>query len=244
MTFTLKELASPINPVSSTVAVSLSIPGWPANSFSFPAFFYYAFKARTLSRLGVSDERDLANHSELDIHKAVLSEIREAAKTVRLLMLNTKNDNSISIATQSKMMNMLLNDSHEAICVKDLSPSIPINTSKPGKNITVPAYLYNRLEALFGGKKAAKSQVYDMMASIFEEIKAGGGLDDNNKLIGDATHTSWSRKLHNKFFFMLLKLSDIPELHAKVSILDVKLIREPKIETKVRNGTLCVAKTT
>lgn len=238
--YTLVDLAEPMSPISSTASISISVRGEQANSFSLPPYLYYTNKAKILSRLGISDEREAKDGGYLDVRDTIINEMREVARTVHRDIQNASvdMDGYVSAAIQSRLLFKILGEDEFDMAAISNAPAEPINASRSKKNVTIPAYLYNRVIELLGGERHARQQIHSRVFNIKKQLEDEGGVDEKGLLIGDSANSSWSRKLHNSFFLTLIKMSNIPELHASPSILDVKMLRDPKIETKVRNGTL------
>ncbi len=241
--YTLEQLASPMSPVSSTASISVSISGDLAGSFSLPPFLYYATKAKMLARLGVRKECDAIEHGHMDVRKAIIMDMRDIAKSVHrdIHRHNLDMDNYISAAIQSRILFKLLGENEPDMAALNKKAATPINASRSKKNVTIPAYLFDRISALFGGDKAARLQVHAMVLDIKNELEKEGLIAPDGKTTGNAANSSWSRKLHNKLFIELIKMSTIQELHTSPSIFEVEMLRESKLETKVRSGKLKVA---
>jgi hypothetical protein len=238
--YTLLELADPMSPISSTASISVSVRGEQANSFSLPPFLYYANKAKVLARLGIADEREAKDGGYLDVRDTIVNEMREVARSVHRDIQYSETDMSgyVSAAIQSRLLFKILGESEVGLRAIDNSPAEPINASKSKKNVTIPAYLYARVIELLGSERQARQEIHSRVFDIKQALNKAGGLNEKGGLVGDPSNSSWSRKLHNSLFLSLLKMSNIPELHTSPSILDVKMLRDPKIETRIRNGTL------
>jgi hypothetical protein len=231
--YTLKELASPMCPIPSTASISFSIAGEKANSFSLPPYLYYMGKAKRLAKLGIDDEREALNGGYLDLQRALVDEFREEARGVHrdIVKQGVNLDNYVSATIQSRLLYRIFSEKVPANEPLVKIAAEPINASRSRKNITVPNYLYQRLIDLLGGKRDARQQIHAFTFDIKTELQNAGFIDSANKLIGDAAHSSWSRKVHNVIFFHLLKMSNVPELNSTPSVLSVKMVRDRKIET-------------
>jgi len=238
--YNLKDIASPMNPISSTASISFSLKGKKANSFSLPPFLFYAFKAKRLARLGIRDESKFNKSRRLEINKAIYDDIREIAKSVHRDALEKNIDmaNYISASIQGRILFQILGETEENFEALNREAAVPINASNSKKNVTIPDFLFKRVEDLFCGEKPAKLQVHSIVADIKKVMTEQGGIDKNGKLVGDAANSSWSRKLHNKLFYELIEMSNINEIHSSPSIFEVKMERESRIETRVRNGKI------
>jgi len=231
--FNLKELSCATSPVSSTASISLSIQGKLANTISIPTFLYYSMKAKALATLGVADEQEAIDLG-FDVKKHLMLDIRELGKTVhRDLNVYTGEEKIyVSSSTQNRILSKVLNEKDGGIKSLVSDKSEPVNAYKTKKNVTIPNHIYTRLITLFGTKRTAKSYVHEAVSQIKDELEDGGFLV-NNKLVGEAANSTWSKKLYNKIIFEFISLSDIPELDADTSILDIKMYRDYKVETKL-----------
>lgn len=240
--YTLEELANPMCPISSTASISFSIRGQKANSFSLPPYLFYAFKAKRLANLCILDESNVSDSLIAPINKAIFEDIREIAKSVHRDANNKNIDmkNYISVAIQSRLLFFILGENENDSESLNNEPAVPINASNSKKNVTVPHFLFKRLSDLLGGEKPAKLQIHSIVAGIKKEMNDRGGIDSSGKLIGDAANSSWSRKLHNKIFHELIKMSSLNVRKEKPLAFDIKMKREGRIETKVRSGKISI----
>jgi len=206
-----------------------------------PPYLFYALKAKTMASLGVADESIIGDKKLIDVRQSILMDIREIAKSVMRDVRRQGLDveNHLSAAIQNRLMHTLLGENEpDGALILAAQKAIPINASRSGKNVTIPPYLFHRLSRLFGGDSLAKLQIHEMMVTIRRQLDDAGMINDKGELTGDAQHSSWSRKLHNHIFLELIKVSNLRELHLPVSMMDVKMLRDPRLETKVRSGKL------
>tara|TARA_B100000949_G_C14274439_1_gene448891 strand:+ start:1695 stop:2483 length:789 start_codon:yes stop_codon:yes gene_type:complete len=241
--YTLTELASPTSPIYSTMSISYSHPGSEsASSFSLPPFLFYAYKAKRLASLGFDDEAKVEESSFFLVRDAILKELRDIAKSVHrdVAKANLSDDmkSYISAAIQSRILYSVLSEKEPMDISLCNTSSVPINSVKAKKNITVPFYIFRRMVEIFGDEAAARQQIHSVVFNISEELKAAGAINHENprRLNGPAGNSSWARKAHNALMLSFIKMSNIRELRASPGILEVKMMRDIKLETRVRGG--------
>lgn len=229
---TLKNLALPYSPARSTVRHSLAGAKGKARSFSMPLFLHYALKAKYISRFKCASEQEAFSKKGVDIYRSVSELIRDIAKSAYAeIDLNPEiKDVPVSALIQSRILNYILDEPNLPLPRLGSLEAVSINSSKSGKNVTIPKYLLEKLGEMLGNNEAARSRVHEVTFSIKQSLHEKGLLDPSGKRIGDAAHSSWSRKIHNILFLDLIELSNIPELHFKRGMLDVEMNRDIKIE--------------
>lgn len=234
--FTLKEIAHPCSPISSTGRASISVRGEQANSFSFPPILYYAIKAKILCRLKIKNEEEASLHQGLNIKDVVLSEMREIARTVHHDIAMSSDQNrpkvNLSASVQSRALYSLLNDKENNLEALLDNGSVPINSTTSQINITLPKYLFRRLSALLASDKAAKLRIHSIIQETKSTLIKEGVIEGKNKVIGPAGNSSWSRKLHNQIICELIEMSGIKEVTSSPSIFEIKMLRDEGIEIK------------
>ena len=239
-TITLDGLSNAASPVGSsmTFGVSMNIGG--AKSFSCPPFIFYALKAKVLASHGIKDE-SLLSEKQRESIALITQSLRDEAKKLYLNLKasNVSLDHFMSTHLQDVFLSMLLNEPVSANIPTEIPPAISINATRTKKNITVPHYVMRRLVDLLGSDVAARQLIHKFAYQVKEDLVDAKAIDASGKLCGGAENSTWSRKVHNKIFHYLLKMSGVPEtLKAKpgkngknVDIFSVKLLRESKRET-------------
>lgn len=232
-TFTLTELASPFSPVSSSMTFGVSMKMDSAKSFSCPPFIYYALKAKTLAGFGKLDEREL-NPKEAEAMGMIAQSLRTTAKDLytSIQSQDFNMDNHMSTCLQDLFLSQLLNEPMGPLKLVSVHPAVQINVTRAKKNISIPHYLMVRLEKMLGSESSARQFIHNATVDIKELLVNGGGVDSSGKLRGDAANSSWSRKVHNQIILFLLQMSPLPSILSTPSMLDVRLVRESKRETK------------
>lgn len=243
ITYSLIDLAHPTSQISSTAALSFTSAGTQPHSFSMPPFLFYAMKAKALANLGIADEQAAALQTDFEIRDSILSDIREIAKSVTrdIHAQNMDFEHNLSSMIQSRLLHVILGDGGADHSLTMDHAAVPINASRSGKNVTVLAYLFKRLSDLLGSDKLAKLQIHEMMVTIRDQLANANMLSPSGDLVGPAKNSSWSRKLHNHIFLELIKVSNLKELRTTPSMLEIRLKRDPRLETQVRSGKLKVS---
>lgn len=229
---TLVQLAAADSPVSSTVRQSLAGGRGKAHSFSMPSFLYYALKAKYIARFKCPSESEAKKKIDDELYRPVTEKIRDLAKSVYAdLKLHPEREAlPISSLIQSRMLNLILDEPD--LPLDKLGPlrAVSINSSRSGKNITIPSYLLDKLGAMLGNEQAARSRIHEVTFLIKSELADKKLISSDGSFIGDAAKSTWSRKVHNALFLDLIQLSNIPEINGKHSMLDVKIERDIKLE--------------
>lgn len=231
-TFMLQDLASPFSPVGSSMTFGVSMRMESSKSFSCPPFIYYALKAKMLASHKRHDESKLTPR-ETEAVRMLTQSMRGTAKQLYsdLQSQSVNMEHYMSTYLQDVFLRQLLNEPPDSFILHEVPPAISINVTRAQKNITLPHYLMSRLETLMGSMLAARKLVHDTTFAIKKELEEAGVLNEKGKPIGPAANSSWSRKVHNKLFLLLVEMSSIPELSTKPGIFDIKLLREVKRET-------------
>lgn len=226
---TLRRLGEATSPLSSTIALPFTLPGKGSNSFSMPAILYYLTKAKTLQKLGITDESE-ALDSHIDGYlEATRVKIKDTARDVYAKLQGNggaKRDKSVRI--QNVLLGKLLDETSSTVEGYS-SGSIDINATAAKKNITIPCYLYERYCNMIGSKMATVAYINQTMRSITETLKDEGFMDTDGKtVIGPPSNSSWARKLHNKMIIKLVEMNLSQEV--REGLLDIKMCRDVKLE--------------
>lgn len=229
---TLRELASPSSDIRSSITFGVSMSEG-AKSFSCPPFIYYALKAKALISFGKFDESMLTEKEAAAI-KLISQSMRSVAKDfyLNLGVQGVDMNNHMSTYLQDAFLRMLLNEAAQPFEIKSVPPATQINVNKAKKNISVPYYLMSRLEALLGSKQAARKFIHKTTCEVKDNLISCGFISSSGELCNGAENSSWSRKVHNCTMLFLLKMSSVPGVNDSKSMLDVKLLREFKRETR------------
>lgn len=234
---TLRSIAEPTSPLSSTIALPFTLPGKGSNSFSMPAILYYITKAKTLQKLGIDDESEAQNSNIDGYLEATRVKIKDTARDVYSQIVSEsggKRDKSVRI--QNVLLGRLLEESSSSVEAYGTG-SIDINATAAKKNITIPNYLYERYCSMIGSKMATVAYINQTMLSIKVALEEGGFVNGKS-VIGPPSNSSWARKLHNQ---MILKLV---EMHLSVEVreglLDIKMCRDVKLEILYQKRQLVV----
>lgn len=235
--FTLKDFRDPSFYVSSTARLAVSVLGGKMNTFSFPPILYYGLKAKRLASMGVFDEATLIEETGISVANDTAVDIRKRAKDVYsdLIIQDIDIGSHVSSAIQSRLLNYLLDVPETGDQSLSSNQAVTINATRANKNITIPYYLMTKVTQMLNSEKAAKLLIQQLMTDIKEELIESGDLVINNGkevLSNRAAMTSWSRKLHNCLILNLIEMSDIQQLKTKPSVLDAKMLFEPKLQTK------------
>ena len=229
---TLDELAKATSDVGSsmTFGVSMSVGG--AKSFSCPPFIFYALKAKLLASYGKDDESQLTPRQKEGLLLLTQS-LRDQAKKlyIELQAKNMSMEHYMSTYLQDVFMSMLLNEKMSAQLPEEIPASISINATRARKNITISDYMMRRLITLMGGEAPARQFIHEAAHQVKVELESAGAINESGRLCNGAENSTWSRKVHNKIFHYLLKLSGIPEVGALPDIFSIKMNREIKRET-------------
>lgn len=137
----------------------------------------------------------------------------------------------MSTYLQDVFMSMLLNEKMSAQLPEEIPASISINATRARKNITISDYMMRRLITLMGGEAPARQFIHEAAHQVKVELESAGAINESGRLCNGAENSTWSRKVHNKIFHYLLKLSGIPEVGALPDIFSIKMNREIKRET-------------
>lgn len=229
---TLTELAHPASDLKSSITFGVSMSEG-AKSFSCPPFIYYALKAKALIAFGKTDESMLTEKESAAI-RLISQSLRAVAKDFYLNLGAQGVDMTSHMSTylQDSFLRMLLNEPSKPFEIQCVEPATQINVNKAKKNISIPYYLMLRLEVLLGSQQAARKFIHKTTCEIKERLASEGFLTSNGELCKGAEISSWSRKVHNSIMLFLLKMSAVPGVNDLPSMLDVKLIREFKRETR------------
>tara|TARA_Y100000310_G_C20695867_1_gene825670 strand:+ start:3143 stop:3847 length:705 start_codon:yes stop_codon:yes gene_type:complete len=230
--YTLEDIAKPDCPFKSTCKLAVSIPGKSPHSFSFPPFLYYLIKAKILCRLGIEDESVFQKKE--NIKAQVINEIKDVAKSVFNDIKFEKSGEHIipSASIQSRLLTRTLNEAEDNLSCLETKASVPINSTSSQKNVTVPHYLFKRLLNMLDDTKLVKLHIHQTVSDIVKYSQNNELLNDDGKFKGEAANSSFSRKLNNVLLLQALELSSIDELTDPLSILNVKMERDEKIEIK------------
>ncbi|MBD78118.1 MAG: hypothetical protein CL840_04110 [Crocinitomicaceae bacterium] len=232
-TFTLEDLANPMNDIPSTLVLSISLKARDGKSFSMPPFLYYAVKAKLLSRLNCKSEAQALSERNISIKDEAIKLIRGRAANffsqVRLNNIDVSKYASSHI--QAQILGDILNDIQEED-YSELSkrPAISLCVTRAKKNVTVQPYLMDRLSDYFHLERNARRFIHELTVQVKEVLEENKALDEKRAIIGAAGNASWSRKVQNKAFLYLLENSDVAELHKRQSILKVELSRDRNLE--------------
>lgn len=226
---TLNKIGEATSPLSSTIALPFTLPGRGSNSFSMPAILYYLAKARTLQKLGISDESEALN-SHIDGYlEATRVMIKDTAREVYAkLEISSGGKRDKSVRIQNVLLGKLLDETSTAVNEYSTG-SIDINATAAQKNITIPNYLYERYCNMIGSKMATISYINQTMREITETLRREGFIETNGKtVIGPPSNSSWARKLHNKMIIKLVEMSLSKEV--RNGLLDINMCRDVKLE--------------
>ena len=232
-TFTLEDLANPMNDIPSTLVLSISLKARDGKSFSMPPFLYYAVKAKLLSRLNCKSEAQALSERNISIKDEAIKLIRGRAANffsqVRLNNIDVSKYASSHI--QAQILGDILNDIQEED-YSELSkrPAISLCVTRAKKNVTVQPYLMDRLSDYFHLERNARRFIHELTVQVKEVLEENKALDEKRAIIVAAGNASWSRKVQNKAFLYLLENSDVAELHKRQSILKVELSRDRNLE--------------
>lgn len=232
-TFTLEDLANPMNDIPSTLVLSISLKARDGKSFSMPPFLYYAVKAKLLSRLNCKSEAQALSERNISIKDEAIKLIRgRAANFFSQIRLNNIDVSKYASShIQAQILGDILNDIQEED-YSELSkrPAISLCVTRAKKNVTVQPYLMDRLSDYFHLERNARRFIHELTVQVKEVLEENKALDEKRAIIGAAGNASWSRKVQNKAFLYLLENSDVAELHKRQSILKVELSRDRNLE--------------
>lgn len=232
-TFTLEDLANPMNDMPSTLVLSISLRAGDGKSFSMPPFLYYAVKAKLLAQLKCKTEEQALKERNITIKDEAIKLIRGRAANlfsqIRLNNIDIKKYASSHI--QAQILGDILNDVQEED-YSELSkrPAISLCVTRAKKNVTVQPYLMDRLTDYFHLERSARRFIHELTVQVKGVLEENDALDEKRAIIGEAGNASWSRKVQNKAFLYLLENSDLPELQKRPSILTVEITRDRNLE--------------
>jgi hypothetical protein len=239
-TLTLRQIAEPTCPLSSTAACPFTLPGKASNSFSMPAILYYITKAKMLHKMNFTSEL-VAIQSDVDGYlEAARVRIKDAARDIYL------NESELSPTSEpkkdksSKIQNLLLGrllEEPSSIYESYGTGSVKINASAAKKNVTVPTYLFQRFNDIIGLKSATITYINQTMKEMTKTLHQQGYCDEVGKgLTGPPSNSSWARKLHNKMIVKLLEMHLSKD--CREGLLDLEMVRDFEIEILYQRGEL------
>lgn len=222
----LTEMASPLSSLPTTITLSASRSGRQTSSFSMPPLLFYMMKARTLARLGVTDESKVALPESVRV--AVLTDIRELAKhlskEISAHNLQEKAQSHVSTILQEYMLLDMLEQPQPAVNRIKIEKAVAINASGSSKNITIPYYVYSQLLKLMADDKTVKGHIHGTVRNALAIL--------NHPDVNKAEHSrSFSRKIHNILFLELLNLSNNSVVNG-IRLDQVKMFRDEKLEKR------------
>lgn len=236
--YTLEELASPLSPITSTAKVSILLPGKRPNSISMPPFLFYALKAKRLAAAGIADESKLSEQAYDAFRLTFFNFIRQMARHVNQDIIDGKlpDKTRMSATIQQRIASIIFSDSEDDYSEWANCPVRSINATSSKKNVTIPEYLFQRLSDDLGLEKTAMLHIQQAVSHI-KRVGLDAGVIQNGDFTGEASHSSWSKKLYNHLMFDLIKLSDIPYV-LDSSMLKVKQLRDMKAEVTTQKRLL------
>lgn len=228
-TLSLTDMAHPLSPLPTTITISASKSGRKASSYSMPPILFYMFKARTLARLGVTDESKFIVPG--DVRMAVLTDIRELAKHLSKEIgannLQEKAKSHVSTMLQEYMLLDILGQNQPAVNRIDIGKAVPINASGSAKNITIPYYMYSQLLQLMGDKKTVRKHIHGTVRKALEQLDSDKSTTDEKS----GRTRAFSRKIHNLLFLELLNLSSNSVVNG-IKLDQLKMLRDEHLERR------------